>query len=33
VPRYRLTVADRLVTRYHVYEDSLTVARAFGAGE
>jgi ketosteroid isomerase-like protein len=29
----RLTVADGLITRYHVYEDSLTVARAFGAGE
>lgn len=29
----RLTVADGLITRYHVYEDSLTVARAFGPGE
>jgi ketosteroid isomerase-like protein len=26
-----LTVADGLVTRYHIYEDSLTVARALGA--
>src|SRR5690606_41734385 len=25
-----LTVADGLITRYHVYEDSLAVARAFG---
>ncbi|MGC5010817.1 nuclear transport factor 2 family protein [Streptosporangium sp. DT93] len=26
-----LTVADGLVTRYHIYEDSLTVARALSA--
>lgn len=26
-----LTVEDGLVTRYHIYEDSLTVARALGA--
>ena len=26
-----LTVADGLITRHHVYEDSLAVARAFGA--
>jgi ketosteroid isomerase-like protein len=30
----RLTVEDGLITRYHVYEDSLTVARALaGTGE
>lgn len=28
----RLTVEGGLITRYHVYEDSLTVARAFAAG-
>jgi ketosteroid isomerase-like protein len=28
----RLTVADGLIIRYHVYEDSLTVARAFEGG-
>lgn len=27
-----LTVRDGLITRHHVYEDSLAVARAFGAG-
>jgi hypothetical protein len=27
----RLTVEDGLITRYHVYEDSLTVARALSA--
>jgi ketosteroid isomerase-like protein len=27
----RLTVGNGLITRYHVYEDSLTVARAFTA--
>lgn len=27
----RLTVSDGLISRYHVYEDSLAVARAFGA--
>ncbi|QYC39485.1 SnoaL-like domain protein [Nonomuraea coxensis DSM 45129] len=26
----RLTVEDGLITRYHIYEDSLTVARALG---
>jgi uncharacterized protein len=26
-----LTVVDGLVTRYHIYEDSLAVAQAFGA--
>ncbi|MCK2219500.1 nuclear transport factor 2 family protein [Actinomadura sp. ATCC 31491] len=29
----RLTVEDGLITRYHIYEDSLTVARALGARE
>lgn len=28
-----LTVEDGLVVRHHVYEDSLTVAQAFGAGD
>jgi ketosteroid isomerase-like protein len=26
-----LTVADGWITRYHIYEDSLAVAEAFGA--
>ena len=27
----RATVEEGLITRYHVYEDSLTIARMFGA--